>query len=99
MLPLAERIGEAEVNELDVLFLDHRENLFRVHISSVPLFCGLRLHAPKAAFSYGGVTALASTNSDGVVYARHEYLAVTDEAGVHRAADTLDRLSAHLILA
>ena len=47
VLPLAARIGEAEVNELDVLFLDHRENLFRVHISSVPLFCGLRPHAPK----------------------------------------------------
>ena len=37
VLPLAARIGEAEVNELDVLFLHHRENLFGVHLSIVPL--------------------------------------------------------------
>jgi hypothetical protein len=34
------------------------------------------LMPPKAEFSYGGVAALASTNSDGVVDARHEDLAV-----------------------
>src|SRR6267378_7512697 len=53
---------------------------------------------PKAEFSYGGVAALASTNSDGVVDARHEDLAVADAAGVSRAADRLDRLLDHLVL-
>src|SRR5260370_19995953 len=53
---------------------------------------------PKAEFSYGGVAALASTNSDGVVDARHEDLAVTDAAGMRRAADRLDRLLDHLVL-
>src|SRR6266850_8183913 len=53
---------------------------------------------PKAEFSYGGVAALASANSDGVVDARHEDLAVADAAGMGRAADCLDRLLDHLIL-
>src|ERR1700730_18470967 len=53
---------------------------------------------PKAEFSYGGVAALASANSDGVVDARHEDLAVADAAGVRRAADRLDRLLDHLVL-
>src|SRR5258707_14448649 len=53
---------------------------------------------PKAAFSYGGVAALASTNSDGVVDARHEDLAVADPAGMLRAADRLDCLLDHLVL-
>ena len=53
---------------------------------------------PKAEFSYGGVAALASANSDGVVNARHEDLAVADAAGMGRAADRLDRLLDHLIL-
>src|SRR5258708_3312763 len=53
---------------------------------------------PKAEFSYGGVAALASANSDGIVDARHEDLAVADAAGVGRAADRLDRLLDHLIL-
>src|SRR5882762_11613268 len=53
---------------------------------------------PKAEFSYGGVAALASANSDGVVDARHEDLAVADAAGVSRAADRLDRLLDHLVL-
>src|SRR5258707_11932520 len=56
------------------------------------------LMPPKAAFSYGGVAALASTNSNGVVDARHEDLAVADAAGVRRAADRLDRLLDHLVL-
>src|ERR1700704_466667 len=43
---------------------------------------------PKAEFSYGGVAALASANSDGVA----------DAAGVSRAADRLDRLLDHLVL-
>ncbi len=37
VLPLAARIGETEVHELDVLFLDQRENLFGIHLSCVPL--------------------------------------------------------------
>src|SRR5262245_62039837 len=53
---------------------------------------------PKAESSYGGVAALASTNSDRVIDARHEDLAVADAPGMGRAADRLDRLLHHLVL-
>src|SRR5262245_5476621 len=52
---------------------------------------------PKAELSYGGVAALASANSDGIVDLRHEDLAVADAAGMGRTADRLDRLLHHLV--
>src|SRR5260370_1637821 len=93
MLPLAARIGEAEVDKLHVLFLDHRENLLGVHCPSLVIE-----PAPRAFFSYGGVAALASANSYRVVDLRHEDLAVADAAGMGRGADRLDGFLDHLIL-
>ena len=95
---LPQRIGEAEVNELDVLFLDHRENLFRVHLSLVPLLW-LRPHAPR-----GRVLIRRRRHARQyefricIVDARHEDLAVADAARVRRAADRLDGLLDHLVL-
>src|SRR5215813_12125324 len=53
---------------------------------------------PKAEFSYGGVAALASANSDGLIDARHEDLTVADAPGMGGAADRLHRLLDHLVL-
>src|SRR5476651_1223061 len=53
---------------------------------------------PRAFFSYGGVAALASTNSYRVLDTRHKDLAVADSAGVSRGADGLDGLFDHLVL-
>src|SRR5882672_8250067 len=64
--------------------------------SIVPL--SLLTLPPPGVFSYGGVAALASTNSYRVVDLRHEDLAVADAAGVGRGADRLDGLLDHLIL-
>src|SRR5262249_4000177 len=47
VLPLAARISEAEVDELHVLFLDHRENLFGVHCPSL-----FRLTLPHGRVSH-----------------------------------------------
>ena len=49
-----------------------------------PSTCGLLLQPPKAGSSDGGVTTLTSTNSDRVVDARHENLAVADATGMRR---------------
>src|SRR5213078_3915573 len=64
--------------------------------SIVPLFW-LTL-PPPGVFSYGGVAALASANSDGVVDLRHKDLAVADAAGVRGGADGIDGLLDHLIV-
>src|SRR6516162_4182225 len=56
--------------------------------SIVPLSCGLTL-PPGGGFSYGGVATLASTNSDRVLDARYEDLAVADSAGMCRTANGL----------
>src|SRR5476649_401538 len=52
----------------------------------------------RAFFSYGGVAALASTNSYRVLDTRHKDFAVADSAGVSRGADGLDGLFDHLVL-
>src|SRR5262249_41454125 len=53
---------------------------------------------PKVQPSYGGVTALASTNSDRVLDARYEDFAVADAASMGRASNRIDRLLDHLVL-
>src|SRR5690348_6282370 len=66
-------------------------SIFRSSLSGVT-------RPPAGRFSYGGVATLASTNSDRVLDAGHEYLAVADASGLRRGPDRLDRLLDHLIL-
>jgi hypothetical protein len=52
VLPLAARIGEAEVNELDVVLLDHVEDFFRVGHLKLPFVpvanCVVYADAPRS---------------------------------------------------
>src|SRR5476651_1580126 len=63
-----------------------------------PSFSLLVDPAPRAFFSYGGVAALASTNSYRVLDSRDKDLAVADSAGVSRGPDRFHGLLDHLVL-
>src|SRR5262249_18279324 len=54
--------------------------------------------APWGRSSYGCVSTLASTNSNGILDRRDEDLAVTDSPGLRRRADRLDGFLDKIIL-
>src|SRR5471032_2979307 len=71
----------------------------RTALASIPIvLLSLVTLPPRAFFSYGGVAALASTNSYRVLDTRHKDFAVADAAGVSRGANGLDGLFDHLVL-
>ena len=98
VLPLAARIGEAEIRIFDVVVLDELQDVFGASsLSAVPLSRG-PADAPAVLISQIASNAgFAGSDPDRFLYLGDENLSIADPAGLGGAADRIDGLVDHLV--
>src|SRR6185437_5912220 len=97
-LPLAARIGEAEIDVFHVVILDHLHDVFSCgHRTQIPLVLNVPCETGARGLLDGIDPGFTGPDPDGLFDIGDEYLAVANSTSLSGAPDRIDRFFHHVV--